>query len=180
MKTSSALKSMCHLEHLLCIQSMLQPQAKWVAFAAKAGCSLYWLQRPTPPTQLCSCIGATSFASLPLFPFCEADQLLFFWLYTFFTCVNTFVWVNTALIRLYSCLVIKPFCLFKMAFADLCSNGLIICWLYNLIPSGQPLFSGRFMITYTSQIQMINILLQQKKHVNSEEENFSSSYFSWD
>lgn len=65
-----------------------------------------------------------------------------------------------------------------MPFADLCSNGLIICWPYNLIPSGQPLFSSCFMITYTSQVQMNNILLEQKKHMNSEEENFSSSCFS--
>lgn len=116
-----------------------------------------------------------------LFPFCAADQLLFFWFYTFFTSTLLLKYF-TELIQLQSnyihvLLKSRPVS-FQMAFADPRSRGLVICWLYNLILSGRPLFSSCFMIPYTSQALMNSILLEQKKHINSSEENFPCYYFS--
>ena len=53
--------------------------------------------------------------------------------------------------------LLKSHSLFKMAFADPCSRGLIIYVDFIiLILSGQPLFSICFMITYTSQVSNLS------------------------
>ena len=145
-KKCLALKTMCHLEHLLCLQSMLQPWAKWVAFVARAGCSLCWLQHPPPVLFLDRC-------HIICFPasFFHSVQLTFS-----FGCRHSLhvLILLCGLMQLWSDYIhawLESHSVSKMAFADLCSNGLIICWPYNLIPKGQPLFSSCFMITYTSQ-----------------------------